>query len=1120
MTAAAAGEGDSPAVQLQFLHSPAVMQPGAPPHVLSALDAALLAHLALQGPTPRALLAGVLWPDRPQGKALANLRKRLQVLRRIAPDLLTDSAGPVALTARVRHDLQDPATALLQDPEALTGALLGALDYSGMTELDAWLSRERTRWAAQVREALVQAAVHHEAQGRIAMALRHAVRLVRDEPTHEHGVRLLMRLHHRRGDRGAALLAYERCVAALHEQFGEAVSDETASLAQAIAGSGADAPAPLPLMPLPLRHPPRLVGRARVLAAAQQRWQDGGLVLLAGPAGIGKSRLFEALCLQLPVSLVLRLHAEDASTGLGLARRLVQQLALQVPAPGVAAGQAAGWPPVAEGAPALAQRLAELLAAAASGPLLGIGIEDLHFADPESLEMLLANLPVGTRQSGLRWLFSSRHRPFPAALEAWLGRRPEHDDALVEVAEFDISELAEYIGSLAGEDIDTLAWSTALHAHCGGNPLHVLQVLRAVHELGQFGPAQPPERLPQPAEVRERIGRRLDRSDPVTQQLAFVAALAGVDFDVPLAQRVLQRSAAELTVPWRQLEGLGLFHAGRFSHELTRQAVLQCVPAMLVPQLRGDIAAAMLGTSDDVLERRACHWEAAGEPARAAQDHARAAELTRALGLPVRARALLAQAVRCHVEAGDAAAAFELRWHSGRLALACASAAEALAVAAELLASAVNDRQRCLAHCLRAQALVEQHDAAALQDAERAASFAAGLDDLPLLQQVRLRQATALNLVGRWQEALDILEGLAEPGLQPEEAWERVETRLSVLSSLGRRREAVAQALDLRDRALAQGHWQKAAEMASTASVQYGYLSRPFDVIAQGEQALALLQRAGVEQGYRHVDEMTLAGAYLDVGRFDDAVRVGEMAAAGLRTAGLTGWIVNADNSLAGMYMLLGRFDLAAQRLRDLPPDAPMWARASRRVMQGVLQRRSTGESPLRQLQQAWSMFEEGGALLNPFIRHRVALELATCRPPAEALAEIAACEAWARSQQHVALARVALRWRIDTLLQAGRPAAAAAAADALEADFDGQWQICNLYLPEVWRSMAQAWDATAQQARADAAVARALAWVRSCEPHVPPVFLDSFWRHNPVNRWLRQRAGEASDHASITLDA
>ena len=487
---------------MQLLQSPAVTRPDGKLQALAALDAALLAHLVVHGPTARALLAKVLWPHRPHGKALTNLRQRLQVLRRITPDLLSDSAGPVALNAGVRHDLQDPGTVLSEDPDALTGALLGALDYSATTELDAWVARERARWAAQVRDALIQSAVHHEAEGRIALALRHAGRLVRDEPAHEHGVRLLMRLHHRRGDRGAALLAYERCVAALHEQFGEAVSDETARLAQAIAGAGAEAPAPLPPMPLPLRHPPRLVGRAHVLARAQQRWLDGGRVLLAGPPGIGKSRVFEALCRQLPVSLVLRLHPEDAATGLGLIRRLVQQLGEQVPAPSHVAGQAEAWPPVAEGAPALAQRLAQLLAAAGSGPGLGIGIEDLHFADPESLEMLLSKLPAATDLGAVHWLFSSRHRPFPPALEAWLGRRPEHDDAVIELAEFDVAELAEYIASLGGRAMDTAAWAAALLAHCGGNPLHVLQVLRAVYELGQLGLSKPPDRLPQPAEVR------------------------------------------------------------------------------------------------------------------------------------------------------------------------------------------------------------------------------------------------------------------------------------------------------------------------------------------------------------------------------------------------------------------------------------------------------------------------------------------------------------------------------------------------------------------------------------------------------------------------------------------
>lgn len=1089
-------------------------------HALAPLDAAMLAFLVLQGPTPRATLASLLWPQRPQGMALTNLRQRLQVLRRWAPELLLASPGQVALGAAVRHDLQDPEPVLLDDPDALPGDLLGAQSFAATPELQTWVVRERSRWAARVRDALVQGALRHEAEGRIAQALRHADRLVRDEPGHEHGVRLLMRLHHRRGDRGAALAAYERCVAALNEQFGDAVSDETAQLAQAIARGGTDAPPPMAPLPVLLRHPPRLVSRERVLAAARQRWHDGVPVLLAGPAGIGKSRVFDSLCRSLPVTVVVRLHPEDLGGSLVLVQRLVQQLVETVtPQDGVCPAE--GRTPAADGAVSLADTLTRLVrAGAAADRPLGIGIEDLHFADPESLALLLPMLPALPMA---RWLFCSRHRPFQPAVEAWLDQPAAAEDPVIELSEFDVDELAEFIHSLDASGMDGGAWATALQAHCGGNPLHVLQVLRAAHDKGQFGMRLPPDPLPQPAEVRDRIARRLDASDPLAQQLAFVAALAGVDFDVPLACRVLGRSVAELTVPWRRLEGLGILHGGQFSHGLMRQAVRQCVPVALVPRLRAEIAAALPDGDADRLERRAAHWEAAGEPTRAAADYARAADGPQAVGLPVLARALLNHAVRCHIAAGDAASAFDLRWRSGRLALVCASAEEALAIADDLLRTAQNDRQRCLAHCLLAQVHAEQHDAAALEDASRAMSLAAGLSDAHVAQQVQLRHAVALNLIGHWHEALESLEALdrlAEPGpgLREEDARELLETRLSVLSSLGRRREAVARAMTGRDQALAQGRWQQAAEMASTASVQMGYLCRPHEVIEFGEQALMLLQRAGVEHGYRHVDEMTLAGGYLDAGRFDDALRLGEQAATGLRAAGLTGWIANADNSLASMFMLLGRFDLAAQRLRDLPAESPTWARASRCVMQGVFQRRHTGRSPLDLLKTAWSLFEEGGALLNPFIRHRVALELATCLEPDEALGEIAQCEAWARSQQHVALARVAMKLRVEACLQAGRPADAAAAADALEADFGGEWAACNFYLPEMWQTLARAWDASDQPARADAAVAQALAWVQDREHHVPPVFLDSFRQHNPVNRWLLQRANRGFDHASITV--
>jgi DNA-binding SARP family transcriptional activator len=55
---------------------------------LSARESALLAWLHLEGPTPRARIAGLLWPGGDEGRARTNLRQTLARLRRAAGHLL------------------------------------------------------------------------------------------------------------------------------------------------------------------------------------------------------------------------------------------------------------------------------------------------------------------------------------------------------------------------------------------------------------------------------------------------------------------------------------------------------------------------------------------------------------------------------------------------------------------------------------------------------------------------------------------------------------------------------------------------------------------------------------------------------------------------------------------------------------------------------------------------------------------------------------------------------------------------------------------------------------------------------------------------------------------------
>ena len=81
-------------VHICLLDAPRLVVPGGTEYPFERKDAALLAMLALDGPTPREKLAALLWPDTLESQARTNLRQRLFRLRRqAAGDLVLDRGG-------------------------------------------------------------------------------------------------------------------------------------------------------------------------------------------------------------------------------------------------------------------------------------------------------------------------------------------------------------------------------------------------------------------------------------------------------------------------------------------------------------------------------------------------------------------------------------------------------------------------------------------------------------------------------------------------------------------------------------------------------------------------------------------------------------------------------------------------------------------------------------------------------------------------------------------------------------------------------------------------------------------------------------------------------------------
>jgi DNA-binding SARP family transcriptional activator len=242
-TPPAAPAGAAGAVlRLGLLHLPRLHLPDGSALRLAPNDAALLALLALDGPCARATAAALLWPDVDDEHGRNNLRQRLFRWRRSAGRELV-TAGPVlALASGVEHDLDDAERRLARDPTALRGELLDGIDYGDRGALARWVAGARERWRARRRDALEATALALEAQDRLAEALACIERLALDEPLLEHVQRRLMRLHYRRGDRGAALMAYAALCRSFASRLTAGPSRETRELAALI-----EAGVPLPL---------------------------------------------------------------------------------------------------------------------------------------------------------------------------------------------------------------------------------------------------------------------------------------------------------------------------------------------------------------------------------------------------------------------------------------------------------------------------------------------------------------------------------------------------------------------------------------------------------------------------------------------------------------------------------------------------------------------------------------------------------------------------------------------------------------------------------------------------------------------------------------------------------
>ena len=211
----------------------------------------LVASLAVnRSPRRRCQLAGTLWPDKEERRALANLRAALWQLNKRCPGLLVADGGGLTIAGGVEVDLWrslDWCDAVLGEAAVVAPPPVGPLAQPELlpTWSDEWLAFARQFHRLQWLQALVELAGRMLEAGDCTGALRCGLYAIGADALHEQGHEVVIAALIAGGNRVEAIRHYRSLRAFLASELSLPPSPRIEALIASITGPGpADAAAP------------------------------------------------------------------------------------------------------------------------------------------------------------------------------------------------------------------------------------------------------------------------------------------------------------------------------------------------------------------------------------------------------------------------------------------------------------------------------------------------------------------------------------------------------------------------------------------------------------------------------------------------------------------------------------------------------------------------------------------------------------------------------------------------------------------------------------------------------------------------------------------------------------
>lgn len=362
----------------------------------------------------------------------------------------------------------------------------------------------------------------------------------------------------------------------------------------------------------------------------------GRLVLLSGEAGVGKSRLADAVFAQNELTVCVGRAREELSIPYGPVTAALRERLRRSPGLRDRFGPLAGYLPMLlpelgpaperAGPEILIEALIDAWVAAARLQPAVLFVEDLHWADHATIELLV---PLAERIATEPLLVLATYRgddiarghPVRRLRSALRRARLLHEIALEPMSRDETAILLERaLGAAPCPTLVQMVFDKTL-----GVPLYIEELAEALRAGGQVEAGDDGLRLvpgapvPIPESIAETVLVRLDGLPLGARRLAEIAAVAGMEFDLEMVAALADgEEGIEELFDARLIVGTES-RGGAFRQALIREAILEQVSWSRRRSLNRRIAAYMdrAGAAPELVAE---HWLAAHEldPARRA----------------------------------------------------------------------------------------------------------------------------------------------------------------------------------------------------------------------------------------------------------------------------------------------------------------------------------------------------------------------------------------------------------------------------------------------------------------------------------------------------------------------